>query len=225
MVLFHYCYDLRFLAGVRLDWFVPPLMDVWRDSISWTFLVVAGCMYAYSRSNLRRGLRYALVALLIWLVTYLAGVDTPISFGIIYCMAACTLVAWALGRLGLVPRGGLWALILLVVFLLLHGLPYGHLGFGALLVPLPSRLYSLGHLAWLGLPGPGFASGDYYPLLPYLPLYLCGTAVGLHLRDVGHPDWMHQVRCAPLELMGRHALPIYVIHQPLLLLLSGVLVP
>ena len=65
MVLFHLCYDLRFLAGVGLPWFASPLQDIWRASISWTFLFVAGCMCTLSRSNLRRGLTYGAVALAI----------------------------------------------------------------------------------------------------------------------------------------------------------------
>ena len=65
MVLFHLCYDLAFIGNVELPWFSSPLLDVWRASISWTFLFVAGCMCPLSRSNLRRALQYGAVALLI----------------------------------------------------------------------------------------------------------------------------------------------------------------
>lgn len=224
MVLFHLCYDLRFIVGADLSWFAPPLQDVWRCSISWTFLFVAGCMCPLSRNNLRRAGQYGAVALAIWVVTSLAAVDIPISFGIIYCMAVCTLVAWVLERLGLRPRGRAAAVVLLLAFLALQGLADGHVGIGPLTVTLPESLYATPWLSWLGLPGPGFASGDYYPLLPYLMIYLCGASLGTLWSSCGYPEWARRARVAPLNFVGRHALAVYVAHQPLILagcLLAG----
>lgn len=217
MVLFHLCYDLRFIVGADLSWFAPPLQDVWRCSISWAFLFIAGCMCPLSRSNLRRAAQYGAVALAIWLVTTVVAVDTPISFGIIYCMAACTLVAWALGRLGLLPHGPLAAALLLVGFLALQGLSDGTVGFGPLSVKLPHELYATPWLSWLGLPDAGFASGDYYPLLPYLLLYLAGAAMGAQWARRGYPTWARAAHVSPLNFVGRHALAVYVIHQPVIL--------
>ena len=221
MVLFHLCYDLKFITGVSLSWFEPPLQDVWRASISWTFLFVAGCMCPLSRSNARRALQYGLVALAIWLVTTMVAVDTPISFGIIYCMAACTLVAYALQRLRALPCGYLAAAVLLVSFLALQGLSQGTVLFG--LVKLPSVLYGSEWLSWLGLPGPSFASGDYYPLLPYLLIYLVGAALGTRWAESGYPEWAKRANVPPLSFVGRHALLVYVVHQPVLLLVTGAL--
>ena len=224
MVAFHLCYDLRFIEGVALPWFAPPHLDVWRCSISWTFVFVAGCMFAHSRDNLRRSAKYGCCALLIWAVTSVARVDVPISFGIVYCMAACTLVTWAMDRLGLRPRGPVAAVALGVAFVLLLGFPDGIVGLGPASVRLPQPLYDLPGLAWIGLPGPAFASGDYYPLLPYLLLYLAGAAWARgRLDHGGFSQAEAQAEIAPLNWAGRHALPIYLLHQPLALVASGVL--
>lgn len=221
MVLFHYCYDLRYLSGMSLPWFAPPLQDIWRASISWSFIFIAGCMCPLSRNNLKRGGVYALFAVGIFAVTSLAAVDTPISFGVIYCMAACTLVEWVLERLGARPHGYLAAFLLFLAFLLCLGLPDGTVGIGPVQVALPHGLYSTEWLSWLGIPGPRFASGDYYPLLPYLLLYLAGTSCGSLWHERGYPSWAYGNVAKPLQLVGRHALLVYVLHQPVLLLLSG----
>lgn len=223
MVLFHFCYDLRFIYGFDLGWFAPPIQDAWRASISWTFVFVAGCMFPLSRSNLRRGAQYAAVALAIFVVTSVASVDTPISFGIIYCMAACTLVTWALAAGGLVPRGPVAAAALAVAFVALLDLPRGSVGIGPVSVILPEGAYGTGWLSWLGLPGPAFSSGDYYPLLPYLMLYLAGVAMGSSWAERGYPGWARRLRVAPLNFVGRHALVVYVVHQPVLLALCEAL--
>lgn len=223
MVCFHYCYDLVYLAGISVPWFRPPLQDVWRASISWSFLLVAGCMCSFSGNNLRRAIRYGALSLAIFVVTSIASVDAPISFGIIFCMAASTFVEWLLETMGHKPFGPMAALLLFVVFVGCLNVPKGLLGMGALRLDMPSTLYSTPWLSWLGLPGPGFVSGDYYPLVPYSLLFLCGSALGWWLKERGYPQWFTSLGSGPLEAIGRHPLLIYVLHQPLLLLMCGVL--
>ena len=94
MVAFHTAYDLAYIFELPVPWFTSgPVQDIWRNSISWTFLFLAGWMCAYSRNNFKRAIRYGAFAILIWFATTLAAVDTPINFGIIYCMSVSTLLA------------------------------------------------------------------------------------------------------------------------------------
>lgn len=230
MVGFHLCYDLVMLKGVSVEWFKPPLEDVWRASISWTFLLIAGIMCSYSRSNLRRGAKYLAVAAAIFVATSIVSVDTPISFGIIYVMGFSTVVAWLLDRV--IPKElearsmALLAILLLGLFVLSLGIPTGTFGlgvFGGPSVRVPAAPYQSGLLSWLGFPGPGFASGDYYPPLPYTLLFMVGMLTGRIMSATGVPRWIRALRCRPVEWVGRHALEVYVVHQPVLLLFTGLL--
>ena len=217
MMAFHLCYDLRYLYGLPMAWFVSPFLDVWRASISWTFLFVAGCMCVLSRSNLRRGLVYGAFALLIYVATSVAAADVPISFGIIFCMSACTLAYALLERLRLAPRGPVAGLVLLALFVVSLGVTRGFVGVGPLTVDLPASLYATDRLSWLGFPGPTFESGDYYPVLPYLLMYLSGASFNALWKGRGYPERLRGPVCRPLEFVGRHALAFYVAHQPLIL--------
>lgn len=223
MVLFHFCYDLTELRGLQLAWFRPPFEDIWRASISWSFLFIAGIMCAYSRNNFRRAAKYGLVAFGIWVVTFLAKVDTPISFGIIYCMSASTLLYALLDAGGHAPKGIPCAVVLLVCFLILLGISGGTIGVLDLRISVPRELYSTEWLSWLGFPGPRFESGDYYPLLPYSLMFLVGSVAGNRIKEGGIPEVLGRLSCAPLEFVGRYALEVYILHQPVLLLLAGLL--
>ena len=93
MAGFHACYDLAYLYGWDMPWFTETVFqDIWRASISWVFLFIAGWMCTLSRNNVKRALEYAAAALIVWMATTLVSVDDSVNFGIIYCMAACTAV-------------------------------------------------------------------------------------------------------------------------------------
>lgn len=180
MVLFHAMFDYAYVYGGDAAWFSGALQAVWRCSISWTFLALAGWMTCLSHDNRRRFVVYAAAAAVVAVVTGVARVSTPISFGILYCMAACTAV-YVVAE----PLINRWASFPLVLVLLL-------LFFAAL--DVPNRLYPVEHLAWLGFPGVGFSSGDYYPLLPYVFLYLA-AAVAAQMYSTskrGYPSWMRR---------------------------------
>jgi uncharacterized membrane protein len=79
----------------------------------------------------------------------------------------------------------------------------------------------------LGVPPEGGAGVDWYPLLPWLGPALAGLAVGHMLYPGGRRGgWGRLLPAAPpwaglAGWPGRHALPIYLVHQPVLILLVG----
>ena len=143
MAGFHACYDLAYLYGWDIPWFTETVFqDIWRASISWVFLFIAGWMCTLSRNNVKRALKYAAAALVVWIATTLVSVDDSVNFGIIYCMAVCTAVV-ALTRPLLTKLPDSWGI---AVCLVLFALTWG----------IPKAVYPLPYLAWLGFPGLGF---------------------------------------------------------------------
>lgn len=223
MIAFHACYDLTVLRSYDLPFFGGLFEDLWRSSISWTFLLLAGRMHSISKNNLRRAGRYLLVAALIFVVTSLVAVDVPISFGIIYCIGASTLCFWALRKAGARFCHWTWACVFGVLFALCLGVPRGVCGFGPLSLELPRAIYDTNLFSWLGFPGPHFASGDYYPLIPFCFMYGIGVVWGYNSKGASHPLWLFNLHSRPFEFLGRHSLLIYVLHQPALLAILALL--
>ncbi len=162
-------------------------------------------MCTLSRNNAKRAAKYAAAALVVWIATTLVSVDDSVNFGIIYCMAVCTAVV-AFTRPLLQKLPGSWGI---AACLVLFALTWG----------IPKAVYPLPYLAWLGFPGPGFVSGDYYPLIPFVFMYLTGffAAQAAQASSLEAPAWAYANPIPALAVLGRHALPFYLLHQPVIL--------
>ena len=82
--------------------------------------------------------------------------------------------------------------------------------FGVRVLALPEAWYRGFFTAFLGFPGPGFRSADYFSLLPWLFLFWTGWFL-YTLR----PQEGRRERRLPLAAdLGRHSLLVYLLHQP-----------
>lgn len=80
MAGFHACYDLAYLYGWEMPWFTQTIFqDIWRASISWVFLFIAGWMCTLSRNNIKRAAKYAAAALVVWIATTFVSVDDSVT--------------------------------------------------------------------------------------------------------------------------------------------------
>ena len=113
------------------------------------------------------------------------------------------------------------------LFILFRDVNQGVIGNGLLhriipLIPLvtvsvPEFLYRNLFTAYLGFPGPGFYSTDYFSLLPWAFLYLCGYEFHMICRATGAIDApVLRKGFEPLAFLGRNSLLIYLLHQPVL---------
>ena len=68
-------------------------------------------------------------------------------------------------------------------------------------------------------PSPGFISGDYYPIIPFIFMYLAGYFAAHIAQGIGKtaPSWAYANPLPALASLGRHALPFYLLHQPIIL--------
>lgn len=223
MVLYHALYDLVYIRGVPLGWYTGPVGYAWQQSICWGFIFLSGFCFRLSHHPLRHGLTVLGAGVLVSLCTGLVMPAESILFGVLYLLGLAGLIQcgvwWLWARLKLPPWPAWLGLSLsALAFFLTRGVPQGYLGFqGLRLLELPGWLYQWDWLAVVGLPGPGFASSDYFPIIPWFFLYLCGYFLWCL---VGHKKRiMEKLKpgLRPLAFLGRHSLVVYLLHQPALL--------
>ncbi len=226
MVVYHIGWDVHLLAPqVALD----PFDGIWRAlqvTCASTFLALVGTSYwiadqrarsqglsglALWRRHARRGREVLAAALLVSLATLLAlGAQDAVRFGILHLIATAMLVV-----LPLTVRLGAWNAVL-----------------GAAAVAVGLVLKEMGS----DVPGalvlgfdPGETGVDWYPLLPWIGASLVGVAVGAVLYPDGERGaWLRPLVRAPrgaglAGAPGRHSLPIYLVHQPVLIVLTAMI--
>ncbi len=203
MVGYHFLYDLVYFCGLPAKWFHNPVCDAIQLLICGSFIVCSGASARISRSNYRHALRIGVGAVLITVTTYVFDPANFVVFGILHFLATASLI-YAIGKpfFDRIPtrlQPWLWGGTFLVLYQF-----------------LPRRV-EMPHLWLLGFCDGRFSSSDYFPVLPWLALFLFGTWLGGPLFEKKLPQWVYRIRCKPLGWCGRQCFYIYLIHQPVLM--------
>lgn len=221
MVIFHFLYDVFIVYGKEPSWYGLPTIHVWQQGICWTFIFISGFVWPWGmKGNLRRGLRFNLYGFIISIVTLIVIPSETIWFGILNFMGCAVLLMFPLQKIAkkIPPILGLVSCFFLFIFC--KQIQHGHIGIGDMLqVEIPSQLYSIKILTPFGFPFPGFRSSDYFPILPWIFLYLCGYFSNQVFMK--HNSWQHLARYKiPLiSDIGSRTIWIYLIHQPFSMLI------
>ena len=212
MILYHASWDLVYLYGVDWPFYYTRWAYLWQQSICWTFILLSGYCFHLGKHRLKHGLKTFGGGLLITAVTLVTMPSLPVLWGVLSLLGSAALLTIPMDRLFLkIPaRVGLAASFGL--FMLLRDVNAGFIGFeGARLLALPENLYAKLFTAYLGFPGPGFRSSDYFSLLPWLFLFWTGYFL-YRLRPEDPRRGLPRIPV--VTFMGRHSLLIYLLHQP-----------
>lgn len=217
MVFYHGAYDLVSIFGVDFPFFYSPFMNYLQVFTAGTFILVSGIACRFSRSNLKRGALAFGLGLAFTAVTALVMPSQLVMFGVLHLLGSCmmlfALLEPLLDRIRC-PALGV-ALCVALQALLLH-VPYGQLGYPPFAVALPRALYDAKVLFWLGFPSATFYSSDYFPLIPWLFLFLAGSYLGVYFKNGSAPRFAYESHCKPLAAVGRRTIWIYLLHQPII---------
>lgn len=228
MIVFHAVWDLVYLYDVDWQWLDALGGVLWQQMICWTFILVSGFCLPMSRHPLRHGVEVSLAGLAVTMVTLVLEPQALIVFGVLTLLGACMI----LGGLAapLLERGQkqplLWLALAMVLFALLWPIRDGYVGLGSWQwVRLPESWYANLVTTFFGLPSRDFYSADYFPLFPWLFLFLAGYYLYVIAVRCRWLPLLVKSRCRFLEWAGRHSLLIYLLHQPLIYVLLRPLFP
>lgn len=225
MIVYHAAYD----GSAFHQWNIDVLRGGWKALQLLTaslFLLLVGMSAALSEhamqssavdtplrwhKRLARACWIGSAALGVSAATWLFHEETFVRFGVLHLIALSAILLPLFRKL----RG--YAALLGLLILFMEPLMRNTTASSPLLLPL-------------GLHPPSFRTIDYFPLIPWFGVILIGFALG-HMLYVGSPRWKmvppfqehpHPILTA-LAWPGRHALIIYLLHQPVLLTILAIM--
>ncbi len=216
MVGYHFFFDLNYFGFASVNLYQGAFL-LWQRVTAALFLGLVGVSLVLFRQRHprfgdfgKRAVKIGAAALLVTLATtiYPGWGNGAIVFGVLHFIALASLLAY----------------FFLDCYWLNLALGVGLLA-ASLIVTLPVLQTPL--LLWLGFPPAGFYTLDYYPLFPWFGLVLVGIFVGKTLYEkkedkngfANRFNVRKPFNTSGLEFVGRNALSIYLLHQPVLIAL------
>lgn len=216
VILIHFIFDLVYFLGLGLQ--LPSWYLFIQQYGGVIFVVLSGCCATLGSRSFRRGIIVFGCGMLITLVTWvmyrlgMAGNEIVVRFGVLHLLGVCMMLFPLFRRL---TTGQLISVGITLTCL-------GYL--------LSGTVVGVRFLFPLGFVYEGFASGDYFPLLPHLGWFLLGAGLGRVFyakKKTRLPGRFQKTAVARFFcLCGRQSLFIYLLHQPvvygLIMLISAV---
>ena len=224
MMLYHTCWDLVFLFGKKIPGYSGLGGYVWQQSICWTFILLAGFCWSLGSHHLKRGLIVSGSGILITFVTLLVMPESRVIFGVLTLIGSCMLLLIPMEKLLLKLRAEIGLAGSFLLFLLFRNVNTGYLGFENWnILKLPDGFYENLFTTYLGFPQKGFFSADYFSLLPWFFLFLTGFYLYQLVQKNHMMEKLFSWRVPGFDVIGRHSLLIYLLHQPVVFGISWML--
>lgn len=222
MMLYHTVWDLVYMKGLNWGWFESKGAYFWQQSICWCFILLSGFCWSMGRNKAKRGGIVFGAGMLVSVVTLLFAYEQRVIFGVLTMLGTCMLLMIPFHKLlekipAVMGLAGSFFL-----FLFTKPVNSGYLGIGSVvLAAIPDSWYRKGYLmTFLGFPEATFYSTDYFSLFPWFFLFISGY---FFYRTAQERNWLNLFRKRfkwnlPFEIMGKHSLIIYLLHQPIIYL-------
>ncbi len=216
MFIYHAVWNMHNLFGQNIHWLHTLPAYLWQQSGAALFIFLSGFCWALSHKHLKRSLTILGCAVFISGITYFFDKNNFISFGILSFIGSAMLLMLPMQKLiyKIMPASGLIGSIIL--FFALKNIAHGYIGIPGWQYQLPLNWYANYFTAWLGLPTEDFYSADYFPIIPWIFIYTGGYFACRLCRDFLNQNSFLYFDIKPLSALGRHSLPAYLIHQPVI---------
>lgn len=219
IVFYHFIFDLTGLYGVNIAWAYSDSMEYVRLVAVSMLIIISGISCNYSKSNVKRGIKAFLWGVVITFVALLAMPEQIIIFGILHFFGIAMIIGGVLfDKLAIIPaKAGIIAS--LILFLITYNLYNGYIGIFNYTINLPQFLLNKYFLFPIGFRCESVFSADYYPMLPWIFMFFLGIFAGRLIKENKAPVFFYKSHFKPIAKIGQKTLLIYLIHQPILILI------
>ena len=201
MIAHHFAFDLYDCHLIPGKLLFNPIVEGLHIIFASVFIAISGACSSFSSNNLRRGLKILLGAAAVTAATYIFDPGQYVRFGILHFLGVCSLLYVPISKTSIIKKTPIW------VFALLFALTY----------KIQDITVGCSYLFAIGLKSYSFVTFDWFPLIPWIFMYLFGAKLGGYISSGKMPEKFYSFSCPALEWIGKKSLWIYLLHQPILL--------
>lgn len=219
MIVYHGVWDMIYIFGtVKCDLYTLPFI-IWERYICISFIFLSGMCAYLSKNPLISGAKVFLAGLIVTAVTLIFMPENAVVFGVLTLIGSCGIILGLLKRhiVKIPPYVGFFGCIIL--FVLLYDISGGSIFFGKL--PVKSLPFLKYPQAFLGLPVTDFRSTDYFPIFPWIFVYLSGFFLSNAIHPISKP--VKKGFQTAISFISKHCLLIYLLHQPVIYVILGII--
>lgn len=220
MVFFHALFIPANIFGADKLYSLIDFFSIFEPYFASLFIIISGLCCVLSRSNFDRGIKALTVAFIITGVTVNLvnfGIDEKIYFGIIHLLAVCMITAGIVLPIYKKINPIFSGIINLILFYITYHFADGYLKVFNFFLSVKGIKYGDKLLAF-GFNTSYITMADYFPIFPWAFMFFAGVSLGIYFNNHGFPNFFIKTRIKPFEIIGKHALVIYILHQPILFL-------
>jgi uncharacterized membrane protein len=200
MVTFHIAYDLNEYAGININCVSGFWYWVGKTS-ALTFIFLAGISSGFSKNTIRRGIKVLAYAMVITIFTYVFFKEQYVRFGILHLLGMGMVFFPLLNRMN-------------SVYLIMSSIIIA-----VITIPLKNSTVSTCLLLPLGAMYKGFDTLDYYPLIPYLSVFITGIVAYKLYYYKKRSLFKFKLENNYISMISKNSLAIYMIHQPVIVMI------
>ncbi len=212
MILYHALWDVNYIFGVKIAWYTSNIGYAWQQMICCTFIFVSGLCFPLGKHKLKRGLITLICSAIISIVTAVFMPQNTILFGVLSLIGSSIIITIPLKKLFNKVNCYIGFVAFLVLFVILKSFR-----------EYPRWLYANLFTAYLGFAPSDFTSADYFPLIPWIFLFVAGYFAHSIFKKHNLMPLLTKTKCKPLEWFGRHSLVVYMLHQPVIYVLLSII--
>jgi len=207
MVIHHALYNMAAFLGAPWWLYKNPVFDVLQALFIGLFIVISGISSRFSRGNVERGSIVIVIAMLVTYVT--VRMEMPIYFGILHLLGFL-MIFYGITRklIDKIPRKV--APFIYITLIITSALARMHFS------PVSDNPVLRDLLSVLGWRQAGFINYDNQYILPWIFVFLFGTWAGEYIREGRFPKKFYEIKVPFFPFIGRNALLVYVLHQPVM---------
>lgn len=215
MLIYHIIFQSTVVGCAGIEILYNPVSIFFQLVAQILFISIAGISTYISHNNFKRGIKILSCAIIITVVTYIVMPENRILFGILHFLGVAillySLILYKAVSLPTLPMIGING----ILFFVLHFTKIGD----KIYIFLQTVLDDIIAQKWLcffGLPDRDFISSDYFPIFPWIFLFLFGVFLGKYIKENEEKFLIDRKPISWLAFMGRHTLFIYMIHIPII---------